>query len=311
MSSLAVALERGDFLSLDVVGIGAATWDQLWLVSEFSGSETVQQAQARTAMGGGPVATALCMLAHLGHRCALLDVCGEDATGSLIREELQRRGVRTEAIQIVPEARSAEAVVLVRAGDGARQIHYLPSDAGEPLWQPELEFLIRRARLLHLNGRHENVARRAVQVAQAAGVLISFDGGAGRYRDSLRDLVAASQIRIVSRDFARCYAGSEEWSRQQEALMDANVKVAVMTDGVRGSHVWQPGQAWRHQPAEKARTVDTTGCGDIYHGAFLHGWLQGWDAMRCASLASQLAAKNAEGLGGRHACGETRPESAC
>jgi sulfofructose kinase len=75
----------------------------------------------------------------------------------------------------------------------------------------------------------------------------------------------------------------------------------VITDGTHGSDVWTPDGGHFHQPAFTAEPlVDTTGCGDVYHGAFLHGWLCGWPLERCAAYASRLAARNAEGLGGRH-----------
>jgi sugar/nucleoside kinase (ribokinase family) len=59
--------------------------------------------------------------------------------------------------------------------------------------------------------------------------------------------------------------------------------------------------------APRVQARDTTGCGDVFHGAFLHGWLSQWPLERCACYASRLAAKNAEGLGGRHVLSKERP----
>ena len=44
--------------------------------------------------------------------------------------------------------------------------------------------------------------------------------------------------------------------------------------------------------------VDTTGCGDTYHGAFLFGLASGWPLRECARLASRVAAENCRFLGG-------------
>ncbi|HEY1084671.1 MAG TPA: PfkB family carbohydrate kinase [Prosthecobacter sp.] len=289
-----------------VVGIGAATLDDLWLVPQFSGQEGVVQALQHVQMGGGPVATALCVLSVLGrHPVALCDVVGDDESGRLIRFGLERHGVDTAALQMVRNVRSASAVVMVRQDDGARQITFLPATCGDLSLDETQRRLISGARLLHLNGRHESAAREAVSLARTTGATISFDGGAGRYRDSLRDLVEASHVRIVSRDFARAYAGvdkNDDLPALLAALQRAPAQCVVITDGVKGSHVWVPGEPVFHQPAFPAAVVDTTGCGDVYHGAFLHGWLEGWPAVKCARFASQAAACNAEGLGGRWAC---------
>ena len=45
--------------------------------------------------------------------------------------------------------------------------------------------------------------------------------------------------------------------------------------------------------------MDTTGCGDVFHGAFLHGWFQNWTLRQTAEFASRVAAETVRQLGGR------------
>lgn len=257
-------------VSFKVIGIGAETLDEFFVVPDFSNDERVAQAAAHAQDRGGPVATALAVLAAAGHSCTLVDSPGGPA----------------------------RAVILVRQHDGARQIVFFPASAPEPMFEPSM---LEGARLLHLNGRHEGTARAAVHHAQAHGIEISFDGGAGRFRESIRDLFEASHLRIVSRDFAAKCSGSTDLAEMAAQLLQPPAKLLVITDGIRGCHVWTAGGDRFHQPAFTASPlVDTTGCGDVFHGAFIHGWLSRWETRRCAEHASRLAAKNAEGLGGRH-----------
>ena len=261
--------------SFKVIGIGAETRDEFFVVPEFSAEERVAEACAHAEDKGGPVATALAVLKAHGHECRLVD--GEPA----------------------------HAVILVRQHDGARQIVFMPSSAPEPVFESKL---LEGARLLHINGRHENTCRDAVRHAQARNIEISFDGGAGRFRESIRDLFEASHVRIVSRDFAENCSGSTDLTAMAAKLLQRPAKLLVITEGTRGSHVWMPDGTHFHQPAFKAEPlIDTTGCGDVFHGAFLHGWLSQWPLERCACYASRLAAKNAEGLGGRHVLSKERP----
>lgn len=288
---------------MDVLGIGAATLDALWLVHEFDAAEGVRQALGHVTMGGGPVATALTVLACLGRKTALVDVCGDDPAGQSIVHELARFGVGVDWLQRQTGAVSTQAVVQVRQHDGARQIVFLPCSAGEPVLSGELAQAISAARVLHLNGRHEKAAREAVRLVQEAGGIISFDGGAGRYRDSIRDLVEASHLRVVSREFAARHTGAEDLAGMIHGLSTPPALWVVITDGARGSYGSSGSGPILHQPAHPvAGVVDTTGCGDVYHGAFLHGYLAGWDLPRCMEFASHLAARNAEGLGGRSVC---------
>ncbi len=286
-----------------VIGLGAATWDHLYLVSTFPGHEGVQEALASRFQGGGPVATALCVLAKLGTPAAILDAQGDDRIGNQIREELRELGVSTGLVRVHPGASSAHACILVRQSDGARHIAYCPSSTGELIPDDVPEDAIAGARLLHINGRHEAACFRAIELAGQHGVAVSFDGGAGRYRgEASRRLVAASRIRILARSFAAELSGSESIPGMARCLMDEATELLVITDGIRGSHVWHRDGECFHQPAFEARPlVDTTGCGDVFHGAFLHGWLAMWPLKRTAEFASRLAATNAEGMGGRHA----------
>ena len=48
---------------------------------------------------------------------------------------------------------------------------------------------------------------------------------------------------------------------------------------------------------EATKTVDTTGCGDVFHGAFLAGLVRGDSLRSCSELASRAAALNAVQLG--------------
>lgn len=288
--------------SFTVIGVGAATLDALSIVPEFRADEHVTQALSYAEDGGGPVATALCMLAAEGRSCVLIDRCGDDVNGQKIHTGLEEFGVGTHHLRVMTGTRSASANILVRQRDGARQIVYAPSTAGE-LTPDEVDTaLFKNARLLHLNGRHENAARHAVKLAEAHGVTISFDGGAGRWRESLRDLVEASHIRILAREFAERCTGLSDLQEMAAALLRSPAQIVVITGGTSGSHVWTADGTYFHQPAFNADPlIDTTGCGDVYHGRFLHGWLNNWPLERCAEAASQLAALNAQGLGGRYA----------
>lgn len=286
----------------EVLGIGAATWDRFVVIPEFPAGDGVTQALELHEQGGGPVATALCVMAALGTPARLLDTQGDDPVGQAILEELRMLGVRTESIAIYPGAHSALAHILVRQRDGARHIFFQPANCPEPDAEVTLSKSFGKVGLVHLNGRHETAARQALAWAKEAGVPVSFDGGAGRYRESIRDLVLGSGLRILAREFACAFTGASSMDAAAEALRGDDPELLVITDGVKGSWIWPRGEASFHEPAvQVADVVDTTGCGDVYHGAFLHGWMQQWPAQRCARLASELAAETARHVGGRTA----------
>lgn len=283
-----------------VVGIGAATWDRFMVVPEFPAQEGVAQASASAEQGGGPVATALCLLSTLGWPTVLLDAQGDDATGQTIMRDLAAHGVDTSRIRLHPGCASTHAHILVRQRDGARHIHYLPASCPELSPLEVDDDLIKNASLLHINGRHEGAAAAAIMTARNAGVPISFDGGAGRWRESLRQFVLTSAIRIVAKDFALKFASTTSLETAARKLNAGPPAILVITDGARGSWIWSEEGEHFHQPAfAVSPVVDTTGCGDVFHGAFLYGWLRNWRLRRTAEFAAQVAAEAALQLGGR------------
>jgi sulfofructose kinase len=54
-----------------------------------------------------------------------------------------------------------------------------------------------------------------------------------------------------------------------------------------------------HQAAFGVEVVDTTGAGDVFHGAFAYGLAQGWPSAKCVEFASAVAALSCRALGGR------------
>jgi len=284
----------------EVIGIGASTVDIVTLVDHYPARREVQRAIGLTVQGGGPVATAMVTLARLGAKVAMIDLLGDDWRAAIIRDEYRKEGVCQRRIRTVPGATSSTSTILVHKGSADRAIMYIP---GSGLELSELDYdveLIAGSKILHLNGRHLNFCMSACADAKRTGIKTSFDGGAGRYSSPLRDLVKMIDICIVARDFAEKYTDETRVQAMAESLLDEGPGLVVITDGANGSWIhhrdWPPFE----QPAFLSEeTIDTTGCGDSYHGGFLYGILRGMPLKHSAALASAVASLNSRHLGGR------------
>ena len=288
--------------SFDVVGLGVSTLDLMMVVDEFPSNELVQRAHCSLLQGGGPIATAMVALSRLGCKTAMLDKLGDDWRGKLILEEFQREGVSTDHLLVAKERTSSIASILVRKGDGARTITYSPGDVDE-LSPSELpEKVISASRILHLNGRHLLSCLTAAQIARQNGVLVSFDGGAHRFNERLLESIRLCDICIVARQFAYSLSGKEELEVSASHILSLGPWIVVITAGAEGSWAFdQTGQCLFQPAFVSVDTVDTTGAGDAYHGAFLCGILNNYNLGRCAEFASAVAAINTQRLGGRSA----------
>ncbi len=282
-----------------MVGIGAATLDCLTL-AKTPEPGSVCEAEEILFTGGGPVATALVAASRLGIPTQLIDTLADDFAGQIIATELAKEGV------IIPEERhairSALATIHVCENTGERTIHFRPAEGPLLTLSTSDKTAIAAAEILHLNGRHLEAATEAAGIATEASTLISFDGGAGRFREAIAPLAFSADILIVARQFAEAACGE---MNKPSALIEnlarrTKAELLIITDGAQGSWILRRGNPPFHCSAKHIKSIiDTTGCGDCFHGVFLRGLLIGKSDQECAEDASAAASLTAAALGGR------------
>jgi sulfofructose kinase len=72
----------------------------------------------------------------------------------------------------------------------------------------------------------------------------------------------------------------------------------VITLGAKGSVGWTGGEVLT-QTVFPVDAVDTTGAGDVYHGAYVYGLLKDWDMKACMRFASAASALKCRAIGAR------------
>ncbi len=292
--------------TFDITGIGVSVLDTALVVDRLPDSEDVIRASHRSMGLGGGVSVALATAGLLGGRVALADSLGDDVASESIIAELQRANVDLSTLQRTSEETASVASILVEAESGNRTIVYSPGTAPDITWNDAIARQVASSKILHLNGRHLNACRHAIEVAKTKGVKVSFDGGAHRYRDEVLPLVEASDVLIVAEHFAKAHSiacDAHLASDSPEELITFLQRcfpseIVAVTCGERGSWIGTRRESIWHQSAITANPVrDTTGCGDTYHGAFLMALAKGLPVKRCGEIASIVAASNAEHLG--------------
>ncbi|QEF98979.1 5-dehydro-2-deoxygluconokinase [Stieleria maiorica] len=308
---------------LDIVGIGVSVWDSVMLVDVLPERGSVVRAKRHVEGIGGGITVAIATAARLGSKTAMIDSLGDDPPAMRILDVLAREGVDTRCVVRQTGQSSSVASIWSETQAAERTIIFSPGTACDRLrWTPEIEELISQSKVLHLNGRHPEVCRRAIAVAKASGTKVSFDGGAYRYRDEIVPLLAAADVAIVARQFAHSHFKRQVDSAATVGPMelaeflrrDLDCELAGVTDGADGSYlVGREGVRFHQEAISPERAVDTTGCGDTYHGAFLHGYVSGLAIRQAARFAAEVASQNARRLGGlafdHSACGSAHDGS--
>jgi sulfofructose kinase len=281
---------------VDVVGLGAATVDYLGLVSHLPEPDTKLPMREFSRQGGGLAATALVAVARLGGTARYLGKLGEDDFSREILAGLAAEGVATDAVVIRPDVRGRFAFILVEEGSGRRTI--LHSGHGPACLAPEEinREAVLSGRALLVDTTDPESARTAAAWARAAGRPVLLDGD--RYHPEARDLPARVDYAIVSLGYATACTGDPDPAAACERLAAEVPGVAVVTAGAQGAFARLPDGLF-HQPVFPVPVRDTTGAGDVFHGAFLWALLQDWDLRRSLTFAAAVAALKCRSLGGR------------
>lgn len=283
---------------MDVMGLGFATVDVLVTVPRLPQADEVFRVPGVSIQGGGPVATALVTVARLGGTAGYMGAVGGDEWGRFILADFERNRVDASLARIDAAGSSTVSIILVEASTGARSILYAPGRAAEPAFGDAEAAAVRSARILHLDGWNITAAIAAAREARDASVLVSFDGGAGEAWREVGALLPLVDVLVVARQFAHSFTGEADLAAAGPALLRTGAREVVITDGANGCWYWDAAGSM-HQPAYPVAVVDTTGAGDVFHGAYIYAILQGWAPAQRLRFAGATAALKCIQPGGR------------
>jgi sugar/nucleoside kinase (ribokinase family) len=159
---------------------------------------------------------------------------------------------------------------------------------------------ITSAEYLHLDGFHHRAAMQAARWMKEAGKTVVLDGSqtSGPVHEPLRKLVPYIDVLITGSGFAKGLTGISDIWEAGEAILKMGPRIFVETVGEDGSYTVTAQERF-HTPAFKVKVVDTTGAGDVFHGAYIVGLLHGWNARSVALFSTAVSAIKCTQLGGR------------
>lgn len=208
--------------------------------------------------------TAIAQAAHLGCDAHVLSVVGDDPDGRVIRRTLRAFGAKTGRLLLSPESETTVAVVLVAKRGGERR--FIVPDR-RALERGVADFDLRPIRpgcVLMVDGHFPDQALRAVRRARKLGATVV--GDFNRPSPAVRRLLPFVDFPIVPREFVDHFADGDP-RRAIRELAERYGGNPIITLGAEGGLHWEAGTAKRYR-AERVRVLDTTGAGDVFHGAF-------------------------------------------
>ena len=285
-------------MPFDVVGLGLNATDVAIEVPHYPAFNSKVEFTSARWQAGGQVATALVVCQRLGLRTKYIGRVGSDAFGQFQLESLRPEGIDLEDVQVVPDCPNQVAYIVIDQATGEHTI----------LWRRDPRLTMRPeelrrerlagARLLHVDGHDTAAAAQAARWAREAGLPVTVDVD-NLYPD-LDALLSATDYLISSASFPGAYTEEADLFRALEQIRcrHRQLKLVAATLGREGV-LGLEDDHFLYQPAYDLPCRDTTGAGDVFHGAFIYGLLQGWPTSRILDFSNAMAGLNCQAVGAR------------
>jgi sulfofructose kinase len=281
----------------DVVGVGLNATDTMLIVPHFPAYAGKVPFLEEFVCPGGQVASAMVACASLGLRAKYIGAIGDDERGRIQIESLRGTGINLDHVQIRANCPNQSAYIIIDRSTGERTVLWRRHECLRIDPDEISEDQITCARLLHIDGHDTAAVAHAARIARRHGIPVTVDvdtiyHGFDKVLPNVDYLVASSE-------FPTAWTGvNDPFSALETIQTEYGIQCAAMTLGAHGSLARVDGRYY-YSPAFVVNCVDTTGAGDVFHGAFCYAVLQGMPMRDALEFSNAMAALNCTALGAR------------
>jgi 2-dehydro-3-deoxygluconokinase len=294
----------------DIISLGES------MVELFSEEPIARAGSFRKAVGGDTLNT-LVAAARLGASTGFVTRVGDDPFAPYLLESWHAEGIDVSHARLVEGFNAVYFISLLPGGE--REFTYYRSGSAASTMTPtDIDpAYIGGARVLHVSGISQGISLScretvlaAVRLARERGVLVSYDPNLRRKLwPSVDDARAAMQEVLTFADIVLPSAPEEMTDLLDvrsveegiERLWQAGVGTVAVKLGGEGCLLGCDGCLVAIPPFVPEAVVDTTGAGDAFDGAFLHGVVSGLspeEAARLAVVCAGLSLRSRGAIGG-------------
>lgn len=279
-------LPKGSMQHVDM-----ATGDRIWNTLKNIGVQYV---------AGGSSANTITCTAIFGMKSGFIGKVGDDELGHLYKSDQEQYGIKSYLLKGTKS--SGRAMVFITAPNAERTFAVYLGAALELVTEDLKPEFFEGYDYFHIEGylvQDQNLIRRAVEMAKAAGCIISLDMASYNVVESneafLHDIVD-NYVDIVFANESEAKAFTRMEPREALDELARHCSIAVVKIGKDGSMLKSEDE-YHFIEAWPADTIDATGAGDTYAAGFLYAHSLGMPLKVCGEVGSIIAAKVVEVIG--------------
>lgn len=282
---------------MKIICIGHAAYDITLPVDQYPLENTKTRIHQKMECGGGPASNAAYLLGKWGSDVSFLGIVGDDIGGHAIRKEFEKVGVLTDYLEISTQYSTPTGYIIVNQSTGTRTV----LTYRQPMQMKEVDVFCEPNFIL-MDGQEYQMSKKLLkEFPNAISVM-----DAGRVTEEINELSSLCTYLICSKDFAEKITGMsfdfekmETLQKIYQILEEKFHNIIVVTLEEKGCLYKEKGKI-QICPSIFVKQVDSTGAGDIFHGAFVYALSKGYPFKEALYLSNVAGALSTEKMGSRH-----------
>lgn len=283
---------------MKVLCIGHSSYDITCLVDEYPTENTKYRMDNSVKCGGGPAGNAAYLLGKWGIDTCLSTVVGSDDFGERLKKEYTSVGLDSNYLETSYDQDTSLSFVMVNRQTGSRTVFNI---TGEfiPLKKYNYDFV---PDIIFTDGHDYGATQNALNKFPNAIKVID----AGRITNELLELCKYMNYIVCSKGFAETVTGLKfDFSTPSSlvnvysALMNKYPKAEIIITLEDHGALYKDNNQIKIMPGLKVTPKDTTGAGDIFHGAFVYSLANNFPLEKCVTFANIAGGLSVAKVGSR------------
>lgn len=272
-----------------VLCIGHATYDIMISMDSYPIENSKNRVKRLLGCGGGQASNAAYLLGKWGIDTYFLGLVGKDEYGKIIKNELNNVGVNTDYLE--ENGKTTISYIVVNSINGTRTpLTYHPTDYKMKFIDEDINPDI----ILTDGYEYDMVNKLLDKYPNCISVL-----DAEKNNDDVINLAKRVTYVVASKSFLEKFSNIkiDNDDKFDEAIKIANKHFNNLIVTLEDKGCIYNGKII---PSIKVKAIDSTGAGDIFHGAFVYGLACCWDIEKILKFSNIAGALSVTRLGSRN-----------
>lgn len=283
---------------MKVLCIGHISYDITFPVENFIIENTKNRVNEKIECGGGPASNAAYLLGKYGVETYIMGLIGNDYYADRIEKEFKDVKVNTKYLMKLNDYKTTSSMIIANKENGSRTI-LTHKDNSKKYPIIDIDFV---PDIIHIDGQEPEISNYILNKFPNAISVID----AGRNTDEIISLAKKVKYLVCSKEFAENATNLKfnkgdlsTYSKIYIAMKEIFKNNIIITLESEGSIAFIDDKL-KLVPSIKVKAIDSTGAGDLFHGAFVYSLVNNYSLENSLKFSNIVGGLSVTKVGGRY-----------